>query len=56
MPDGDFRVFISAVTSEFGKIRAAVASDLRSRDLLVKVQDDFRLGLGADTLLRKLYN
>jgi tetratricopeptide (TPR) repeat protein len=56
MADGDFRVFVSAVSSEFGKVRSSVASDLRSRDLLVKVQDDFRLGAGADTLLRKLYN
>lgn len=56
MADGDFRVFVSAVSSEFGKARSAVASDLRSRDLLVKVQDDFRLGAGADTLLRKLHN
>jgi tetratricopeptide (TPR) repeat protein len=56
MADGDFRVFVSAVTSEFGKVRSAVASDLRSRGLSVKVQEDFRLGTGADTLLRKLHN
>src|ERR1700733_5349552 len=56
MADGEFRVFISAVCSEFGKVRSAIASDLRSRGLSVKVQEDFRLGTGADTLLRKLHN
>jgi tetratricopeptide (TPR) repeat protein len=56
MTDGDFRVFVSAVSSEFGKVRSAVASDLRSRGLSVKVQEDFRLEAGADTLLRKLHN
>src|SRR5258708_28983853 len=53
---GDFRVFISAATSEFGKVRSAVASDLRSLGMFVKVQDDFRLEADADTLLRKLHN
>jgi tetratricopeptide (TPR) repeat protein len=56
MVDGDFSVFVSAVTSEFGKVRSTVASDLRSRGLSVKVQEDFRLDAGADTLLRKLHN
>jgi tetratricopeptide (TPR) repeat protein len=56
MAGGDFSVFVSAVTSEFGDARSAVASDLRSRGLSVKVQEDFRLGAGADTLLRKLRN
>jgi hypothetical protein len=37
-------------------VRSAVASDLRSRGLSVKVQEDFRLEAGADTLLRKLHN
>jgi hypothetical protein len=53
---GDFHVFISAVTSEFGSVRSAVASDLRSRGLSVKVQEDFRQEADADTLLRKLHN
>jgi hypothetical protein len=52
----EFRVFISALSGEFGKVRSAVASDLRSRELLVIVQEDFRLGLGADTLLRRLHD
>lgn len=53
---GDFRVFVSSVTSEFGEPRSAVASDLRSRGLFVKVEDDFRQEDGADTMLRKLHN
>jgi tetratricopeptide (TPR) repeat protein len=53
---GDFRVFVSAVTSEFGRARSAVGSDLRSRRLSVKVQEDFRQEADADTLLRKLHN
>jgi len=56
MITSEFRVFISAVSGEFGKVRSAVASDLRSRELFVTVQDDFRLGLGADTLLRRLHD
>src|SRR5439155_9506421 len=49
-----FRVFISAVTSEFGKARSSVASDLRARGIEVKVQDDFRQEAGAGPTLRKL--
>src|SRR5258708_7260170 len=56
MAASDFRVFISAVTSEFGKARDAVASDLRSKGLFVKEEDDFRLESDADTMLRKLHN
>lgn len=56
MAISDFRVFVSAVTSEFEAARSAVASDLRSRGLSVKVQEDFNLGVGADTLLRKLHD
>jgi tetratricopeptide (TPR) repeat protein len=52
----DFRVFLSAVTSEFGKGRDAVAADLRSRGALVRVQSDFRQEPDADTLLRLLHN
>src|SRR5579871_4520497 len=56
MTTGDFRVFVSAVSSEFGRARSAVASDLRSRELFVKVEDDFRQEADADTMLRKLHN
>ena len=52
-----YRVFLSAVTSECGDARKLVASDLRSRGLEVKVQEDFRQEAGADaTTLRKLHD
>jgi len=51
-----FRIFLSAVTSEFGQARDALAADLRSRGLLVKVQSDFRQEAGSDTTLRKLHD
>ena len=47
-----FRVFLSAVTSEFGAARDAVANDLQARDLQLRVQRSFRQEPGADTLLR----
>jgi hypothetical protein len=51
----DFRVFLSAVTSEFGTARDALAADLRSRDTLVRVQSDFRQEADTDTTLKKLH-
>jgi tetratricopeptide (TPR) repeat protein len=51
-----FRVFLSAVTSECGNARKLVASDLRSRGLEVRVQEDFRQEEGADTTLKKLHD
>ncbi len=56
MGAGEFRIFISAVTSEFGKARDALAADLRSRDTLVRVQSDFRQETGSDTTLKKLHD
>lgn len=56
MPDGQFRVFLSAVTSEFGKARNALSADLRSRGLAVSVQSDFRQEANSDTLLAKLHD
>src|SRR5215470_12408094 len=56
MSQDEFRIFLSAVTSEFGKARDAVAADLRSREALLRVQSDFRQEAGADTTLRKLHN
>jgi hypothetical protein len=38
MPQDEFRIFLSAVTSEFGRARDALAADLRSREALVQVQ------------------
>jgi hypothetical protein len=54
MPQYQFRVFLSAVTSEFGKARVALGADLRSRDTLLRVQSDFRQEPGSDTTLKKL--
>jgi Domain of unknown function (DUF4062) len=52
-----FRVFISAVTSEFGSARDALANDLQSHDdLIVRVQRSFRYDDNAETLLHKLRN
>jgi Domain of unknown function (DUF4062) len=51
-----FRVFLSAVTSECGEARKLVASDLRSRGLEVRVQEDFRQEPDADTTLRELHD
>src|SRR5271166_5648182 len=52
----EFRVFLSAVTSEFGRARYALAADLRSRDTLVRVQSDFRQEADSDTTLKKLHD
>jgi tetratricopeptide (TPR) repeat protein len=52
----EFRVFLSAVTSEFGAARDAVANDLQARRLELRVQRSFRQEPGADTLLRLLHD
>jgi tetratricopeptide (TPR) repeat protein len=52
----EFRVFLSAVTSEFGPARDALGASLRSRDMLIRVQSDFRQQAGSDTTLRKLHD
>ena len=51
-----FRVFLSAVTSELGLARDAIANDLQARDLQLRVQRSFRQEPGADTLLRLLHD
>jgi hypothetical protein len=48
------RIFISAVTSEFGKARDAIASDLRARGHVVHVQSDFKQSPDSDKLLDAL--
>jgi tetratricopeptide (TPR) repeat protein len=50
------KVFLSAVSSECGSARRAIAGDLRSRGLDVREQSDFRQEATADTLLRKLHD
>jgi tetratricopeptide (TPR) repeat protein len=50
-----FRVFLSAVSSEFAAPRSALASDLRARGLEVKVQEDFRQEAQVETTLAKLH-
>ena len=52
----EFRVFLSAVTSEFGAARDAVANDLQARGLELRVQRSFRQEPGADTLLGLLHD
>ena len=56
MAERGYHVFLSAVTSEFGAAREAVAADLRARGLTVKVQRDFRHESGAHTTLDLLHN
>lgn len=56
MSQDEFRIFLSAVTNEFGTARDAVAADLRSREALLRVQSDFRQESGNDTTLRKLHD
>ena len=52
-----FRVFLSAVSSEFGAARDALATDLQSfGDVTVAVQRSFRHDRNAGTLLHKLRN
>lgn len=55
MSDRKMTVFISAVTAEFGRLRDRVASRLRAKGHLVKVQSDFRQEDFSDTTLSKLH-
>ena len=50
----EFKVFVSAVTSEAGQARDEIASDLRARGLAVRVQRDFRQEADTTTTLAKL--
>jgi hypothetical protein len=51
-----FDAFVSAVTSECGKARDAVAAELRKLDLHVAVQSDFEHRPAGITTLRKLHD
>jgi tetratricopeptide (TPR) repeat protein len=48
------KIFVSAVTSEFGKLRDALAADLRARGHTVRVQSDFTQSSDSETLLGRL--
>jgi tetratricopeptide (TPR) repeat protein len=52
----EFRVFLSAVSSEFETARNELANDFESRNVLVRVQRSFRQEAGSDTLLRLLHH
>jgi tetratricopeptide (TPR) repeat protein len=54
--ENEGRIFLSAVTSEFGKARDSVAADLRSRGHAVTLQSDFKQGPDSETLLRTLHD
>ena len=56
MPRAPYRVFISRVSSEFGDVSYAIASDLRARKLEVKFQDDFTQGHTAETWLQATHD
>jgi NB-ARC domain/Domain of unknown function (DUF4062) len=53
---GDFRIFVSAVTSEFGEARREIVLDLERRGLVVKVQENFRQEPGIDTTLEMIHD
>jgi tetratricopeptide (TPR) repeat protein len=48
------KIFISAVTGEFGKARDALGADLRARGHEVTIQSDFKQSPDSETLLGRL--
>jgi hypothetical protein len=52
----DFCVFVSGVSSEFGKAREAIAAALRTRGMVVKEQKDFRAEPLSPTTLKLLHD
>lgn len=51
MPHEPLKIFISAVISELGKARDALAADLRARGHEVTIQSDFQQSPDSETLL-----
>jgi hypothetical protein len=54
MTDREFRVFLSAVSSEFRSARNELTDDFGARDVLVRVQEQFLPGRRPNTLLAAL--
>ena len=54
MPQERLHIFISAVTNEFGKVRDALAADLRTRGHTVTVESDFNQRPDSETMLGEL--
>jgi hypothetical protein len=54
MADGEYRVFLSAVSSEFRSARNELTDDFGARDVLVRVQEQFVPGRQPHTLLAAL--
>jgi hypothetical protein len=52
----EFRLFLSAVSSEFAAARDTLAASLRAREMHIAVQSDFRQQEATDTTLRKLHD
>jgi hypothetical protein len=52
----DFHVFVSGVTSEFGKVRRRIATALRARGMIVKEQKNFRAEPLSTTTLKLLHD
>jgi tetratricopeptide (TPR) repeat protein len=56
MPEArEFRVFLSAVSSELETARNEIANDLDSRKIRVRIQRSFRQEAGSDTVLHLLH-
>jgi hypothetical protein len=54
MAAGEFRIFLSAVSSEFRSARNELTDDVGARDVLVRVQEQFVPGRRPHTLLAAL--
>jgi hypothetical protein len=54
MAAGEFRICLSAMSSEFRSARNALTDDFGARDVLVRVQEQFVPGRLPHTLLAEL--